>query len=68
MKLDGSIAELVGEWKQWEEKILAYGMREATTSKVLASKLANTEGEDAYLLATYLGIFAVKRCQPCTFQ
>ena len=66
MKLDGSIAELVGEWKQWE--ILANGKREATTSKVLASKLANTEGEDAYLLATYLGIFAVKRCQPCTFQ
>ena len=51
MKLDGSIAELVEEWKQWEEKILAYGMREATTSQVLASKLANTEGEDAYLLA-----------------
>ena len=51
MKLDGSIAELVEEWKQWEEKILAYGMREATTSKALAAKLTNTEGEDAYILA-----------------
>ena len=52
VKLDGSIAELVGEWKQWEEKILAYGMREATTTKALATKLANTESEDAYIFAT----------------
>ena len=39
-------------WEKWEEKIVAYGMRKATTSKALATKLANTEGEDAYIFVT----------------
>ena len=41
MKLEGSVAELVGGWKVWEE---TYGWKEAGTSKALAAKLENSEG------------------------
>ena len=43
--MEGSIAELVEEWKQWEERILAFGIKEAATSKSLAAKMASMEGE-----------------------
>jgi len=48
VKLEGSVAELVEEWGRWQEKILAYGAKEATTSKALATKLASTVGKDSF--------------------
>lgn len=45
VNLEGSVAELIEEWKKWEEKILVYGLKEAGTSKALATKIADAQGK-----------------------